>query len=81
VRGLSDYSANTKVDLGVSLLTEIDAPKSAIVLVGDTLHDHEVASAMGCSCVLVSHGHQARDRLEASGATIVDSLDEVFDLL
>jgi phosphoglycolate phosphatase len=80
-RGLKDHRADTKLELGVSLLAALELPAASVLLVGDTLHDHEVASAMGCACVLVSHGHQSRARLEASGMPIVDSLSEVLELL
>jgi phosphoglycolate phosphatase len=80
-RGLSDHRADTKLELGVSLLAALELPATAVLLVGDTLHDYEVASAMGCACVLVSHGHQSRARLEVSGVPIVDSLSEVLELL
>ena len=52
-----------------------------IVLVGDTLHDLEVAQAMGVDCILMSGGHQSRPRLEASGTRVVENLTEVLDLL
>ena len=95
VRGLSDLRASSKVELGRALLAEIDAPPEAIVVVGDTLHDHETATALGCRAVLVAQGHQTRARIEravqsmprAHGHTgerapvIVDSLDEVVTWL
>jgi len=64
VRGLSDLRAASKVELGRTLLAELDMAPEAIVLVGDTLHDHETAVAIGCRSVLVTHGHQTRSRIE-----------------
>jgi phosphoglycolate phosphatase len=91
VRGLSDLRASSKVELGRALLDEIDAPASAVVLVGDTLHDYETACAIGCRSVLVAHGHQTRARLEretkkarddgAALPEIVDALSDVIDWL
>lgn len=87
VRGLSDLRASSKVELGRALLAEIGAPPETVVVVGDTLHDHETATALGCRAVLVTQGHQTRARIErtmrAHGHTgekapvIVDSLAEV----
>jgi phosphoglycolate phosphatase len=86
VRGLSDLRASSKVDLGRALLGDIGEPAEAVVLIGDTLHDFETATAIGCRSILVAHGHQSRARLEretkrhaAIGAqpVIVESLSDV----
>ena len=44
---------------------------------GDTLHDHELAEAIGCPAILYAGGHQTRARLARSGAAVVDALAEV----
>lgn len=83
VRGLSDLRAGSKVDVGRALLAELDLPAEAVVVIGDTLHDFETASALGCRAVLVAQGHQTRARLERETRElpvrpfIVDSLTEV----
>lgn len=91
IRGLPDLSASSKVELGRALLTEIGEPPESVVVIGDTLHDHETAIALGCRAVLVTQGHQTRERIEramrahdhtgARGPVIVDSLAEVVDWL
>jgi phosphoglycolate phosphatase len=83
-RGLSDLNASSKVQLGVELMANLSLPPDSVLLVGDTLHDHETAEALGCHCLLVAHGHQHRTRLEralprASRTTeVVESLEEVL---
>lgn len=64
VRGLSDLRATSKVELGRALLAELDVAPEAVVVIGDTLHDHETAAALGCRSVLVTQGHQTRARIE-----------------
>ena len=44
---------------------------------GDTLHDHELAEALGCHCLLYVQGHQTAERLTASGVPLIDSLADV----
>lgn len=80
-RGLSDLRASSKVELGRALIGELDVAPENVVIIGDTLHDHETARAIGCECVLVAHGHQARARLERSGAHVVESLADVLGWL
>ena len=48
-----------------------------MLLIGDTLHDAEVAAAADVDCVLVAHGHQSKERLKQSGAQVVDSLEAI----
>lgn len=47
---------------------------STRIFIGDTLHDAEVAAALGGRCILVSCGHQTRERLCVSGCPVVDGL-------
>ena len=49
-------------------------------MVGDSVHDFEVASALGVRSVLYSRGHQPRETLEATGAVVIDSLRELLNL-
>jgi phosphoglycolate phosphatase len=79
VRGLDHLDASSKVELGLALQRELGLAPHEILLVGDTLHDFEVASAIGCRCLLYARGHQTRARLEQCGAPLIDSLDVVLD--
>ena len=82
VAGLDNIYAHSKVELGRGLVASLPCAPSEAVLVGDTLHDAEVALAMGTACVLVAHGHQSRARLHQQGATpVVDSLRELADFV
>jgi phosphoglycolate phosphatase len=43
-------------------------------MIGDTMHDADVAKAMGIDCVLLDAGHQARHRLATRGVPVLDNL-------
>ena len=75
--GASDNFAAGKSELGKSLLCAHDIDPRAAVLVGDTLHDAEVAHNMGVDCILVATGHHAKHRLVGSGCPVLDGLDEL----
>jgi len=75
--GAKDIFAHGKEEAGITWLQSHQLKPHEIVLVGDTLHDHAVARAMGIRCVLVAHGHHSRERLEQSGAPVVDGFDEL----
>ena len=72
--GLSHIYATSKVDLAKGFLQDhgVD-PKKAIFL-GDTLHDAEVAQAIGCACLLIEGGHQARPTLLEAGVPVFENL-------
>ena len=79
--GLSDYYANGKIHAGRKLVAEIDALADSIVLIGDTIHDYEVAQAIGVACVLFSGGHQSKDRLEKCGTIVVENLIDLLSFV
>ena len=76
VLGLSDIYARSKEAVGLAYLAGCGVPAAATLMIGDTLHDAEVARAMGTRCILVARGHQSRETLLAAGAPVVDTLLE-----
>ena len=76
-RGLSNNHAAGKVGIGNDLLNEHQIDRSSAVLIGDTIHDAEVADALGIDCLLVATGHNSRARLEALGVPVIDSLQDI----
>jgi len=81
VQGLNNHYAYGKEGAGELLLERLPYRSSEIVMVGDTLHDHEVARRLGVDCILIASGHQTRERLEETGAPICDNLWEVWKLI
>ena len=81
VIGTDNIHALGKVERGRAWMAQLEWPPEAVVLVGDTLHDLEVAEAIGCDCVLMTHGHHCPTRLGDSGAPLAHSLRELVDTL
>ncbi len=79
--GLDDYYANSKVHLGRGLIKDLDLEPQQILLIGDTIHDFEVAKDIGVDCVLLSCGHQNGERLDVCGCKVIDSPGQLADLL
>lgn len=77
VHGLSDLYAESKLALGHSLMNQLSIDPATVLLVGDTVHDYEVACELACRCILVAGGHQSEPRLKACACTMVDSLGEL----
>ena len=77
VIGLNDIYAEGKVANGLTYIKQLDTAPEDVLFIGDTVHDFEVAQAMGVNCVLVSGGHNNKQRLETCGVPIFSSLRDV----
>jgi len=79
ILGISDIFAKGKVEIGLDYIAR--NPVQNGLFIGDTLHDFEVAEAMGIDCVLVAQGHHSRERLQVCGVPVLADLAEVWDYL
>ena len=50
----------------MELVRQLACQPEQILLIGDTLHDHEVAEAIGCDCALIMHGHNNVAQLQTA---------------
>ena len=69
--GGEDVEAHGKLEAAKAFASRIK-PKRAL-FIGDSLHDFEVATAIGAECVLLAYGHQSKARLEAVGCRVFDN--------
>lgn len=81
VVGQLNIYAEGKIDRGRLLMEQLQLAADEVLLVGDTIHDYEVASELGIQCLLIDHGHHPRHRLEVLGVPVLSSLDDLFDHL
>lgn len=77
VCGVDNLHGRSKIETGHALIKQIAHPREEVLLVGDTLHDAEVAEALGIACILVAHGHQAKKRLETTRWPVLNTLAEL----
>jgi phosphoglycolate phosphatase len=80
VVGLDDHYAASKIENGRQLIRELACPPEEVLMIGDTLHDFEVAAAMGVDCLLVPGGHHAPRRLAGCGGRVLRGLRELLAL-
>ena len=78
VSGLDDHYANSKTENGHRLISGIKLKPSQLLMIGDTVHDFEVATELGCQCVLIANGHQSKKVLQKTGATVIDQLGQLL---
>jgi len=79
--GRPDFDASGKTELGRRLLDELDLAPEAVLLVGDTSHDHAVASVLAIPCVLFYGGHQSPAVLAHLGPPVIDRLADLEAML
>ena len=68
--GLDDIYAKSKVELGLAYLKENGFAPQRAVMLGDRVHDAEVAKALGVKCVLQCAGHQPESALRKAGVPV-----------
>ncbi len=75
--GTTDNYAHSKVEAGLIMMEQLALNPRETIMIGDTIHDYEVATALGVSCLLISHGHQSPTRLRSTGATVLEDYPEI----
>lgn len=79
--GCEDYYAYGKVENGKKWIEQLDCSPEEVIMVGDTIHDVEVAQAMGTRVVLIDGGNQSIERLRTCKVPIMTELTELLDYL
>ena len=81
INGLNDHYAHSKEENARQLVTKSRLQAKELLMIGDTLHDYEVATRAGMQCILFSGGHHAAHRLQTSGTLVIDRLERLAELL
>ena len=88
VYGTDNLDGASKLDRALELMTKLvstaeegDRFLSNVVMIGDALHDKEVADALGVRCVLCGQGSHAAWRLREvapTGDTLLEAVELAF---
>ncbi len=78
VSGLDNIYATSKIENGHQLIAKMKLDASNLVLIGDTVHDFDVATELGCQCILIADGHQSKAVLQTTGARVIDSISQLL---
>jgi phosphoglycolate phosphatase len=79
VLGLDNIYASSKIENGLQLISEQQLNASELVLIGDTVHDYEVATELGCHCILIADGHQSKEVLQSTGTIVLGSMVQLLN--
>lgn len=75
--GVNNDLGNGKIDLAVKYFTKTGYKPEQVVLIGDTIHDWEVAKAIGVHCLMLANGHHSKSRLEKIGVPVFEDLSQL----
>lgn len=75
--GLDNIYAAGKLDNGIKWMKELGLEKGQVLLIGDTVHDYEVAREIDADCLLIAEGHQEKSKLLEVTDKTVDSLGDL----
>jgi len=78
VAGLHDHYAVSKIEQGKQLISDFKIDIKKTWLIGDTIHDFEVATQLGVKCILIADGHQSVERLLQTGGIVVSDLSQLI---
>lgn len=81
ISGIEDHFAAGKTENAKKIVKELHLDLSKTLLIGDTIHDYEVANELGVQCLLVANGHQSIERLKNLSCEVVENLNMVTDII
>lgn len=81
ILGTSDIYANSKEEIGIDYIKKNNIDLDECLFVGDTTHDFEVANKMGIYSVLVLCGHQSYKRLNELNVKLINSFNDIKEII
>lgn len=79
VLGADDFYAGSKIERAENYLRN-SGEKCRALVIGDIEHDAEMAEKLGADCVLLTSGHENRERLYAAKATVISDLRDLIKI-
>jgi phosphoglycolate phosphatase len=86
IYGITDHFGEGKTEAALRLMKERRIGYENTVLIGDTIHDMEVAETIGCKCIILPSGHQSAQRLKQEakkrkGIRMIAHLSELPEII
>ena len=81
ILGTGTINAVGKKDIAQEYLEKNHVNKDTTIMIGDTLHDDEIANILGVTSFLIAKGHQSKERLMKSNAIVLDDIKEITNYI
>lgn len=79
ILGLDNVYANSKIQLALEWMKRSELKPEEVLWIGDTTHDYECAVQCQTNCILISNGHQTKERLQKVNPYVVEELTEIIE--
>ncbi len=77
IGGIGDHYGGGKIENALNYFNKAGLNPATITLIGDTIHDSEVAAELQCRCILVATGHQSVKRLLKTNLKVIPTLADI----
>lgn len=77
IQGNDNIYADGKMNLAKQMIEKI-GDRNSIIMIGDTLHDYEIAEEFGVRCCISTSGHQSEERFVNTSAELVPSISSLI---
>ena len=81
IAGIGHYYADDKISLAKNIRKKISCDNEEILVIGDSVHDYEVAKSLSVDCILFSNGHYSKKRLLKCRCDIIDNHLELLNYI
>lgn len=79
--GTDNIKGQGKVERGIQFMKSSNIDPNVCIYVGDTIHDAEVAKALGVKVLLYAGGHQSENRLRTANERIIYDLSDIINVI
>jgi len=81
IYGIENNLAHSKIHRAEELIESEGINVSKSIMIGDTLHDGEVAHELGVDIIFISRGHQNAERLNQNGNRLLPDLTSLVKFM
>lgn len=81
VFGIDNHLGERKTEIGKQLMKTLSLQGDECLMIGDSIHDSEVAKACKFKCVLYSGGHVSVEKLKTTRNQIINKLSDLKSIL
>jgi len=74
VAGITNHLGEGKLEMARELISFLGRKPEEIYLIGDTVHDYEVAQGSNISCIIIAQGHQSYERLKTLDCLVLEDM-------
>jgi phosphoglycolate phosphatase len=79
IAGITNHLGEGKLEMARELIASLGRKPEEICLIGDTVHDFEVALGSGITCILIAQGHQSYERLKTLNCLVLKEMKELTE--